>query len=101
MNIELDMNDFRLLWHTSSNTDGFDLGYARFEPIKGTAREEFNFEDTHYLYWVGENDLQALVALQLLQSENHIAGLFWDTAELNEEGASWGYCIITTFNKRG
>jgi len=97
MNIELDMNDFRLLYHTSCSAEGFDFEFCRFEPIKGTPREDLIIDASHQMYWVGEGDLQALVAFQLVLNEDPKAGLFWDTAE-NDGDSVWGYCILTNYH---
>ncbi len=95
MNISLDISDFGTLWHTACK--GLDLEGGRFEHMKGKPLHIMPFS-TSYFYWLGNNDLQALAALQLLTQSGYKAGLFWDTAPINDDPddyTPWGYVIIT------
>jgi len=93
MNITINIDDFGLLWHTASNAEGLEITGGRFEHVKGTPLAEFKPGSDYYMYWLGENALQALVALRLLQGEGHAVCLLWDTADDDPD-----YCLLTSLD---
>jgi len=96
MNIELDVKDFGLLWHTACDTSGLEIDEDHgFDWVKGNEVKDFNLEQhTYYMYWVGKEALQAIVALQILQDSGYNASLLWDGAGLSDDDL-WGYAILT------
>ena len=98
MNIELSIEDFGMLWHTACDTNGLEINEDHgFEWVKGDTLERFDSSKTNYVYWVGDNAIQALAALQLVKYSCYYAGLFWDSSPFNENENSdaWGFCIVT------
>ena len=99
MNISLDMSDFGSLWHTACK--GLTLEKSRFEYMKGKKLSNLPPIYDNYFYWLGDNDLQAIAALQLLNQSGHTAGQFRDTAPINDDPddyTPWGYVLITNLS---
>ena len=97
MKIEIEIEDFERLWHTSCNISQMTADdLSGFDFIKGDDLESFNFLEDHYMYWLGDSYISALVALQILKHSGFDAGLMWDDAPFNEKNSTaWGFCIIT------
>ena len=53
------------------------------------------------MHWVGDGALQAVIALQILQSEGYKAGLFWDDCYIDGiDGDFWGWCILSNYGSK-
>ena len=101
MQMQFDLKDFDSLWHTGCEIkhkatwfpESFPLW--RLEPMRGRK----TLKGLTWFYWTGESELQALVAYKILKGANYKAGLFWDTAHINEkgDGECWGHLIATDY----
>jgi hypothetical protein len=102
MVINFDLKDFDRLWSTGTeikrNEPWFLESFPRwrFEYIKGRK----TLTGLTWFYWIGESDLQALVAYKILVGNKYKVGLFWDTAPVNSNlnAQPWGYVIATNHN---
>ena len=103
MKIELTLKHFNMFIHTQCSTDGMEMPHNdRFFWEEGNKVNEFDLLNSH-LHWVSDGPLQAITALQILQSEGYKAGLFWDDSPLSEpspylafqSNEVWGYVIFT------
>ena len=97
MKIEIEIEDFKMLWHTSCNISQMTAeDLSGFDFIKGDNLESFNFLEDHYMYWLGDSYISALSALQIVKQSGFDAGLLWDDRPINGEDLdAWGFCIIT------
>ena len=69
MNIELTLKHFKMFSHTQCSTDGIEMSNAdRFIWEDGDEIKEFDLSNS-YVHWVGDGALQAVISLQILQSE--------------------------------
>ena len=107
MNIELTLKHFKMFSHTQCLTDGIEMSDAdRFIWEDGDEIKEFDLSDSH-VHWVGDGALQtdgalqAVIALQILQSEGFKAGLFWDDYYIDGiDGSFWGWCILSNYGSK-
>ena len=101
MNLELTLKHFKMLSHTQCLTDGIEMSNAdRFIWEDGDEIKEFDLSNS-YVHWVGDGALQAVIALQILQSEGFKAGLFWDDCYIDGiDGDFWGWCILSNYGSK-
>jgi hypothetical protein len=93
--------------HTQCSTNGIEMSNAdRFIWEDGDEIKEFDLSDSH-VHWVGDGALQtdgalqAVIALQILQSEGFKAGLFWDDYYIDGiDGSFWGWCILSNYGSK-
>jgi len=71
----------------------------RYEWVKGDQLEALQSINEKYIsvFVVGESFLEASAFLQIMQNEGYLAGLFWDTAPINEDENApyWGFSIFS------
>jgi hypothetical protein len=107
MNLELTLKHFKMFSHTQCSTNGIEMSNAdRFIWEDGDEIKEFDLSDSH-VHWVGDGALQtdgalqAVIALQILQSEGFKAGLFWDDYYIDGiDGSFWGWCILSNYGSK-
>jgi len=97
MKIEIEIEDFKMLWHTACNIGQMSADdLSAFDFIKGDDLESFNFLEDHYMYWLGDSYINALAGLQIVKQNGFDAALLWDEKTINEENLdAWGFCILT------
>ena len=100
MKIELTLKHFNMFIHTQCSTDGMEMPHNdRFFWEEGNKVNEFDLLNSH-LHWVSDGPLQAITALQILQSEGYKAGLFWDDVSIGKEDECWGWCILSDYGSK-
>lgn len=103
MLIQFEIKDFDSLWNTGSeikqDAPWFPESFPRWrlEPVRGRK----TLKGLTWFYWTGESELQALVAYKILLGANYKAGLFWDSAQINEnpDSLTWQYVIATNYTR--